>query len=351
MARFALEPRLPTPLVPALLRFAASRGASAAELRGRFELGDATILDADEIAVTPTTLRALFEAVADVSAEPSLGLRLASGPPVSRKHAPVELAVRSAATVGAALACLARFAPMVHPQVRADCVVTESSTSFVERAPGTRAQQDIGRHADEYVLSFVLSRCREACPAQVILASSVDFSHARPRDIAPLQRFFGTDVIAFGADRSGFTLPRATADARIASHDGRLHSMAIEVALSAHALVPQPSTDAATSLVTSALRELLARGPSLDAVARKLAMSERTVQRRLEEEGTSFLDLLDAVREARARELLLDGTVSLVLVAEQLGFADLATFSRAFKRWTGQPPGTFRRRAIQRGGG
>jgi AraC-like DNA-binding protein len=72
-------------------------------------------------------------------------------------------------------------------------------------------------------------------------------------------------------------------------------------------------------------------------------MSTRTLQRQLEQEGTRFTELLDEVRCDRARELLTDPSVTLADVAFRLGFADLATFSRAFKRWTGKPPGQWRR--------
>ncbi len=74
-------------------------------------------------------------------------------------------------------------------------------------------------------------------------------------------------------------------------------------------------------------------------------MSTRTLQRRLDDEGTRFSDVLDTVRERLARSLLLDPSLTLAEVAYRTGFSDLATFSRAFKRWSGLPPGAFRRRA------
>ncbi len=72
-------------------------------------------------------------------------------------------------------------------------------------------------------------------------------------------------------------------------------------------------------------------------------MSARTLQRRLEQEQTRFTEVLDGARLAVARRLLGDSTIQLTDVAFRLGFADLATFSRAFKRWTGKPPGQWRR--------
>jgi AraC-like DNA-binding protein len=81
----------------------------------------------------------------------------------------------------------------------------------------------------------------------------------------------------------------------------------------------------------------------MDAVAAALHMSPRTLQRRLEQSGTRYSEVLDDVREAQARAWLSDRTLSLGEIGYRLGFSDLATFSRAFKRWTGKPPGTWRR--------
>jgi AraC-like DNA-binding protein len=73
-------------------------------------------------------------------------------------------------------------------------------------------------------------------------------------------------------------------------------------------------------------------------------MSTRTVQRRLEELGTSYQDLVDDVRASLARTLLRDRAYSIVDVALELGYADLKSFYRAFRRWTGVPPGQWRAR-------
>jgi AraC-like DNA-binding protein len=82
---------------------------------------------------------------------------------------------------------------------------------------------------------------------------------------------------------------------------------------------------------------------SIDHVASSMHMSARTLQRRLEDEGTRFGEVLEEVRARLARTWLRDPSLGLSEIAARLGFADLATFSRAFKRWTGMPPGQWRR--------
>lgn len=72
-------------------------------------------------------------------------------------------------------------------------------------------------------------------------------------------------------------------------------------------------------------------------VARSLAMADRTLKRKLAEQGTSYSDLLDRQRHMRAIELL-RGDASIEAIAERLGYSDAANFTRAFRRWTGTSP-------------
>ncbi|MBN3773925.1 MULTISPECIES: AraC family transcriptional regulator [Burkholderia] len=89
---------------------------------------------------------------------------------------------------------------------------------------------------------------------------------------------------------------------------------------------------------------------SLEDMARLMNTSPRTLKRRLQEEGTTFRALLAQARGAMAETLLGDARLSLAEVAERLGFSDLSSFSQAFKRWYGVPPGAFRS-AAQRDSG
>jgi AraC-like DNA-binding protein len=92
------------------------------------------------------------------------------------------------------------------------------------------------------------------------------------------------------------------------------------------------------------LRELGAGEPTLVEVARRLAITPRTLQRRLRDEGTSFNKVLDAVRCQMAMAQIQGRRASLDEVAFLLGFEKPSSFHRAFKRWTGLTPGEARRR-------
>jgi AraC-like DNA-binding protein len=82
--------------------------------------------------------------------------------------------------------------------------------------------------------------------------------------------------------------------------------------------------------------------PSQQQIADALHVSNRTLQRRLKSEGTSFMDLLQDTRLQLARKYLRQRNRSVVETAYMLGFSEPSTFSRAFKRWTGRAPAEYR---------
>jgi AraC-like DNA-binding protein len=87
---------------------------------------------------------------------------------------------------------------------------------------------------------------------------------------------------------------------------------------------------------------------TIGAVARHLAMSERTLRRRLAEESTTFRDLADEVHRVLAEELLATGALTVEDVALRLGYAEATSFIAAFKRWTGTTPARYQRSAAPR---
>jgi AraC-like DNA-binding protein len=337
MGRPRRELPLPSALPAAILRDARAHGVDAGLLAQRVGL-DVEAEGRDAIAITPSALRDLFEAAAASLGEPFLALRLATELPAGA-YGFAELSARASPTVGDAAAHLARYAALVHPELESSFEVTETGADWHARSP--QQPRGLGRHAHEYGLAYLLAVVRVGS-GEPIAPTRVWFGHSRPPDIAPLFRFFGTQDVAFGEAESGLTLSARSLGVPMLGQDPRLLATAkglAEGALSAH-----PRRQAFAELVEKHVVSLLPRGADMGAVARALHMSPRTLQRRLEDEGTAFSDVLDDVRQSAARQRLRDPALSLSEIAYELGFADLATFSRAFKRWTGMPPGMWRGR-------
>ncbi|MDR6712845.1 AraC-like DNA-binding protein [Pseudomonas hunanensis] len=88
--------------------------------------------------------------------------------------------------------------------------------------------------------------------------------------------------------------------------------------------------------------------PTLTALAVLLGRSASSFRRQLEREGRSYQQIKDEVRRAMAFEHLREGSLSIAEIAEQTGFQEPSAFHRAFKKWTGQSPGSYRSHLISR---
>jgi AraC-like DNA-binding protein len=108
---------------------------------------------------------------------------------------------------------------------------------------------------------------------------------------------------------------------------------------------PDPSTQRLSERVTRLVRNRLGRQPiTMPAIAAAVGSSVRTLQRRLEAEGTSLRAIVRDCRRSRAEAMLADPQWQVTSVAHSLGYADTAVLSRAFKQWTGSAPRSYRRK-------
>lgn len=109
------------------------------------------------------------------------------------------------------------------------------------------------------------------------------------------------------------------------------------------------ATASVADRVRAALHETLpAGGSSMTAVTRHLAVSNRTLQRQLKLEGTSFQEILATTRENLARHYLGNSTMRIAEIAYLLGYDDTNSFYRAFRTWTGTTPDALRTAAVAR---
>jgi AraC-like DNA-binding protein len=152
--------------------------------------------------------------------------------------------------------------------------------------------------------------------------------------------------VRFSQSRDELVFDRVLLDMPLASGFPALHRQA---ALRADQLVRQ--TPGRAGLVAG-IDDAYAKDPELlgqgiEAVAARLGLHPRTLQRRLRDEGTSFAAVHDRARYRSAATSLESGE-NLEKISEQLGFSDRRSFTRAFRRWAGSSPSGFRRRARQK---
>ncbi len=293
----------------------------------------------DDTPVTPKMLGALFEALALALDEEHLGLLLPDALKFTRYGLP-EPEARSSPTLREALQRLSCYAPLLADSVALSFEETDGLARFSQQVPGH--PRGVSRHLNEFAMAMGVHECR-ARTGRPMTVREVCFVHLRPRgSLEVLSAYFGTRALHFGHLQNTLVFDAAALDAPQLTSDPRLLQTA--EALAEDALRRRTSSGTGfRAVVERSVREHLERSEfSIRTVALGLRMSPRTLQRRLEDEGTGFAEVLDGVRESLARELVSRPGPSLSEIAFQLGFAEFATFSRAFKRWTGSPSGAFR---------
>lgn len=166
----------------------------------------------------------------------------------------------------------------------------------------------------------------------------VEFSTPEPTYSDFAQRCFHCDV-RYNAGVAAVVMPLAAVDMELSTSDPE--------ALKSATLLCEKTLQERQGghSLQSRVRELLLNNqgdfPSLEIAARLLGLTSRTLHRRLVDEGTSYSELLDAVRHQLALEFLRSQRVGLKEIAFRLGYCDMANFRRAFKRWEGCAPSQF----------
>lgn len=178
------------------------------------------------------------------------------------------------------------------------------------------------------------------------LKLDVRFQGPAPGDTAPYRQVFGGQV-RFDQDENAMWGDVACTSMAIVSRDTASHSLLQGQALKQLELLSRGEERLADKL-KSLIRARLDDGRlSLDDVAAAMKMPVRTLQRRLEASGLNFRLMVEDVRRTTAEQHLRDGRLTLAEMATALGFADHASFNRAFKRWTGASPGAYRKALSQ----
>lgn len=195
------------------------------------------------------------------------------------------------------------------------------------------------RLSNEATLASIASISRQVAsrPFQPV---EVHVKHPAPESISAHEAYFGCPV-HFDSDRDALLVSDETLRT-----PNRLGDQGIVGFFDAHLdadLDQLGDLDALDGRVRDLVTSSLSEGvPLLSEVARRLAMSGRTLQRRLADEGTSFQELVDAARRDLAIRLLRETDFSLIEVAFMTGFSEQSALTRAFKRWVGLTPGAFR---------
>ena len=277
----------------------------------------------------------LLERAVDASGDDALGIHAAELLRPGDFDA-LEYVARSSGTLRGALEAVGRYIRLMHEAVT--CTLArkgEFDVWTLTLPPGHP------RVAVEYALAAVIFTGR-SLSARAPSAHEVRVAFPKPAVTREQERLFQSPI-RWGADRTELVFAPSQLDWSLAQV-----SPTLSATLHRHAEQLLADLAASRKFSTRVREQVVAAlqsgEPSADDMAKRVKTSERTLRRRLQEEGTTYTDLLSDVRRELALRYLREPSVSLVEIAFLLGFSNASGFHRAFRRWTGMTPSEHRRR-------
>src|SRR5579863_2774028 len=289
-----------------------------------------TVYDGKKNLVTTAQFFPLWRAVGEVSGDPAAGLKIATQIDVGNRP-PSTMAAYYARDYRDALIRLARFKQLCSPEelqikVRKDeCVIEPVWLHAQEETPPLLT--------DAAFVSFVELGRRGT--GHLVTAKRVELK--RGAEATGFHEAYFKGPIKFGARRNALVLHATDLDRPFLTYNAELLDM-LNPQLE-RALEERRAQSSISEQVKWILRRLLTGSrPEITAVARELGLSDRTLQRRIVDDGANFRQLLLETRQELAREYLAQPEIDVEEVAYLLGYEDANSFYRAFRTWEGTTP-------------
>jgi len=332
------QPTVSAGIVSGLLGFASALGAEPARLVERAGIDTKKLADPDNRVALPHYVQ-LLRTAQSLTGDPALALHFGETVGMS-KISVLGLIMEASATMGEAFLQLQRYGRLAaEVEGVADGPRFELTNRFgklfmVDRRRDPNAVPELTEIA---FVSLVCGPRRFLSRPHVL---SVHLTHPAPSYSGEYERIFQCPV-HFDREWNAMEL-----HPQVANWDVAPGSHYVFGILTRHADKLLADLDAAKHLkgrLEALLLPVLHRGDiSADEVAEQMGFSRQTLFRKLKEEGTTFSAVLDDLRQRVAKLYLTGDAASVNETAYLVGFSDPSSFSRAFKRWTGQAPGAFR---------
>ena len=335
----AVRPTSPTASVRALRPLSlglAARGVALAPALARAGIDAATMQDPDA-RIPAELMHGLWREAEELSGESSFGLATASSIKPGSFDV-LDYMCRNSATVGDGLRLYCRYTPLLHDQISASVEVGQDTAVL------RHVLVDGGvlpRQYAEFIIASLLVIVRQASD-HVVQPVSVQFAHDEPDDISPHAALFGCPI-SFRANRNGFELSLEDFDRPLVAAQPGLLQVLERQAESLLEKSPRSAPSLIGRVRAAIVKDLRRGGTTAARVARTLGIGERTLRRRLDDEGSSYQAVLSELRMGLATRYLEDERLAIDEVAFLLGYSDRTAFNRAFRQWTDRTPAQFRR--------
>jgi len=274
----------------------------------------------------------LLNLIADAMGDDLLGAHLAAQCDL-REMGLIYYVLASSETVLDALRRAVRYAVLANEGALHHCAVGRQIRMTFKFVGVSR---HLDRHQSEFWMVLMVRVLRQLTGLRV-RARRVRLVHVRDQTPEELASFFGDDI-RFGSSLDEISFAATIGSAGVVSADPYLNRLLVayyEDALGQR----RAGRGSFRALVENAIVPLLPHAEvRIAEVARRLGLSQRTLARRLNDEGLTFSALLARLRHDLADRYLADGDSSISQIAWLLGYQEVSAFSKAYKRWTGKAP-------------
>ena len=197
------------------------------------------------------------------------------------------------------------------------------------------------KESDETLISSLATFIRMLVEDDQLSPLKVGFVHKQPEDLSPYKELLRCDL-EFESENTYVTFPISFLQRKIVKADPVLAGLLDQQA--ANLMEGLPDHDLfEQEFYRHLLRAMQDGNPTIEAVAKSMATSARTLHRRLEERGGKFKERLTGTREQLALQYLKEKHLTHAEIALLLGYSEQSAFSRAFKQWTGKTPLMFQK--------
>ena len=291
-------------------------------------------IDQPRVLLTTEELFALWRAVGEVSTNPAIGLLLGTETRTERFH-PIGLAALSSENLGAAIGQMARYKQLTCPE---EILQEKDDEEWSIQFRWLLADEVEPPVLIECAFAWVLSIARHGTGTR-LSPLHVELVQPRPH-VKTIERHFGCLVVC-GAHRNAIVFRAADAQRRFVTRNAELLAM-LAPQLEEELKQANGDENFVERVRMAVQQKLTGRRPTVEDVADALHVSSRTLQRRLQDEGFSFQQVLEEARHHLARHYLNNSALELNEAAYLLGYEDGNSFVRAFRSWEGIPPARWR---------
>ncbi|MCX6950986.1 MAG: AraC family transcriptional regulator [Verrucomicrobia bacterium] len=295
--------------------------------------------DQEKIYVETRDFFALWQAIADHSGDPAIGLKLGDEPRMER-YDPIAISTLYTRSFRDAIERAGRYKRLMCPE---DIRVIPRGDECAIRFDWTMARGTEPPMLTDMCFAWVLCIARRGS-GRPITPLRVEFERP-PSNRTLYEKHFGCTV-RFKADRNAFVFRKSDMDRPFLTYNPDLLA-ALAPPLEAELAYQQAQESPVEQVKTTIKRLLAGQRPDLAQVARELGQSPRTLQRRLTTAGVTFQQVLARSRQELAKHYLIHSGRELNETAYLLGYEDANSFFRAFQQWEGISPGRWREKHLK----